>query len=179
MSKLCNKESISILKQYNVNICYTRYLKYISSSLKYIKFLKDNDIGVACIGDMVHNTTQNNKIQTMMDKQTLLPIDSNIDIFDNANIHFSGCEHDILQMCDGKIYTCGRGYNIKYLNEKYGFNYPEKNYIDIDAVKSNEDLIWFSYKPCKLCAYCANVDSDNPQTVPWSQEPAELSDYLP
>lgn len=178
LNRLCNEESINILKQYNATICYTRYLKYIPSALKHITFLKDNDVIVDCIGDMEHNTTQDNRIQTMMNKQTLLPIDSNIDIFDNSNIHFQGCEHNLLHMCDGKIYTCGRGYNIKYLNEKYGFKYPEKNYIDIDAVRSNEDLIQFSYKPCKLCAYCANVDSDNPQTVPWSQEPAEITDYI-
>ena len=30
-----------------------------------------------------------------------------------------------------------------------------------------------------FCSFCANVDSNNSQKVAWSQDPAELSDYLP
>lgn len=94
-------------------------------------------------------------------------------------ITISGCEHDLLFLCNGKLYTCGRSFNIKYLNKKFNLNYPEDSCIEVSSVTSPEELFTFCKTPGKLCSFCANVDSNNSQKVAWSQDPAELSDYLP
>lgn len=42
----------------------------------------------------------------------------------------------------------------------------------------NDDLLKFSSQPCALCTYCGNVNPANCQTVPYSTDEAELTDYL-
>ena len=138
--------------------------------------MRNNDIVVNCIGDLEFSTQQDDVIQNDFNKQTLLPSDTD----DSKQLeHFSGCEHDLLFLCNGKLYTCGRSFNIKYLNKKFNLNYPEDSCIEVSSVTSPEELFTFCRTPGKLCSFCANVDSNNSQKVAWSQDPAELSDYLP
>lgn len=89
------------------------------------------------------------------------------------------CGGDCPAIFNGKLYTCGRSFNIKYLNKKFNLNYPEDSYIEVSSITSPEELFTFCRTPGKLCSFCANVDSNNSQKVAWSQDPAELTDYLP
>lgn len=180
LKKLCNDEAVKFMIDNEVTICYTRYANYILNSLNSIMYLEEHGISVGCIGDLDFNAKHDKPIKAEMTKLTLLAKDS-IDSSDKSNLateHFTTCESDLLQICDSKIYTCGRGNNIKYLNKKYNLDYPEDNYIKVSDITCNDDLLKFSSQPCALCTYCGNVNPDNCQTVPYSTDEAELTDYL-
>ena len=176
LKNLCNEAGVKALKETHTGVCYTRYSKYILNAAANLTYMRNNDIVVNCIGDLEFSTQQDDVIQNDFNKQTLLPSDTD----DSKKLeHFSGCEHDLLFLCNGKLYTCGRSFNIKYLNKKFNLNYPEDSCIEVSSVTSPEELFTFCRTPGKLCSFCANVDSNNSQKVAWSQDPAELSDYLP
>lgn len=169
---LCNSKGIKALKDTGIGIVYTNYMGFVNA--KNLLFLKSFGIIISCIGNFKFKTSHDNLVQNVFNKQTLFPSDFGDS---KKEEHFEKCECDILSMCDGRIYTCGRSLNIKFLNKKFGFNYPEDSYIEVSSLTSADELIEFSKKSGKLCSFCANVDPENAVKVPWSREPAEVTDY--
>jgi len=69
-------------------------------------------------------------------------------------------------------------YIIVQISPKIGFNLGTVPYIEVSSLTSADELLTFSKTPGKLCSFCANADPANAVEVPWSQEPAEVTDYI-
>lgn len=175
LANLCNGAGVKALRETRTAITYTKYSRYFQSGAKNLSYLSGFGIPVTCSGDLEYKTAHDNAVQGEFDKQTLLPCDSGDA---KRKEHFLKCECDILSLCNGRIYTCGRSLNIKYLNKRFGFNYPEDSYIEVSSLTSADELFAFSTTPGNLCSFCANVDPANTRKAPWSQEPAAITDYV-
>ncbi|SFL03622.1 ABC-2 type transport system ATP-binding protein [Lachnospiraceae bacterium KH1T2] len=60
-------------------------------------------------------------------------------------------------LCNGKIFSCVTGANIKHLKEYFNIdsiNNLEEDGIDIYKVKSGEEILLHILKPMNACAYC-------------------------
>ena len=174
LMNLCNHKGIKALKDTKAAILYTKYPDFVNN--KSLSYLKSFGICTFCIAEgYFWKKTYDNYIQYEFSKQTLLPSDTGDS---KKEEHFKKCDCDLLTLCNGRIYTCSKSLHIKFLNKKFGFNYPEDCYIEVSSLTSADELLTFSKTPGKLCSFCANADPANAVVVPWSQEPAEVTDYV-
>jgi MoaA/NifB/PqqE/SkfB family radical SAM enzyme len=97
----------------------------------------------------------------------------------NINKNFKKCfNSDCAALRDGKIYTCSRPSYISSFNEYFGqdFKVSEKDYIDIYAVSSKEEILDFMCKPLPFCRYC-NVNGMD-FGVKWEMSKKEIGEWI-
>lgn len=90
--------------------------------------------------------------------KTLHKIPLNLQGNENHRKSFELCykSNTCIYLNEGKIYTCGTIPYIKYFNKYFGtaLEVSEKDYIDIYAVKSIEEVFDFLCEPMPFCRYC-------------------------
>jgi MoaA/NifB/PqqE/SkfB family radical SAM enzyme len=110
----------------------------------------------------------------------MLKMPLNLQGTENNRKSFELCykSNTCIYLNEGKIYTCATIPYIKYFNKYFGTNMEvsEKDYIDIYAVKSIEEVFDFLCKPMPFCRYC---NTKKPVLgINWETSKKEISEWI-
>lgn len=82
-----------------------------------------------------------------------------------------------LQLLDGKIFPCNRGALLGIANERFGasFTHEEDDYLELDAIRSVEDIDSMRHRAHPMCRYCAtSID----ERIEWRRSAVERDEWL-
>ena len=80
----------------------------------------------------------------------------------------------------GRFYPCMKAAYFGHVIKRFNLDIPNPadqpaNYLDIYKISSKEEIVDFLSKPIDFCRYCSFENYE--ETVEWSREQAELSDW--
>lgn len=172
--KLVNLKDYNILIDNNIKIVYTKYP--LNEPLKTnidnaVKFLKSKGLDISLPYDP-------EKINPTISLKTLFTVPRFYKTRYSAITAHKLCACDAISMFNGKIFTCNINNNINILNNVYNYNYKQ-NYILVENIKSNLDLIKFSKMHSELCQYCYQTEKISNTSIQreWSLEIPSKNDY--
>jgi MoaA/NifB/PqqE/SkfB family radical SAM enzyme len=89
---------------------------------------------------------------------------------------FNICNHDCVNLCDGKLYSCPTIAYIKYFNQYFGkkLEVKESDYVDIHKVESIDEIMEFLSSPSDFCRYC---DIAGGKMQEWGISKKEISEW--
>lgn len=171
-------QDLDTIHECNCGIVYTWYKQYMSRYIDTLDRLDEHQVYHVSIGDLDDVTKLDPPIKAEMVKPILLEDSEIDDIEATAKYNHANCEHDLLSLCNGKIYTCGKCINIELFNKKFNKNYTTSDALVVADITSNDDVVEFSRKANRLCANCLwGKGTEDLPTIPWSRDPADESDY--
>ena len=92
---------------------------------------------------------------------------------------FNGCPLGgfSLQLLDGKIFPCNRGALLGIANERFGttFAHEEDDYLELDAIRSVEDIDTMRRRAHPMCRYCATSLDER---IDWHRSAIERDEWL-
>ena len=92
---------------------------------------------------------------------------------------FNGCPLGgfSLQLLDGKIFPCNRGALLGIANERFGttFVHEEDDYLELDAIRSVEDIDNMRRRAHPMCRYCATSLDER---IEWHRSAIERDEWL-
>lgn len=88
--------------------------------------------------------------------------------------HFVRCEkaNNIFTLSRGILYTCGRGWPIRYFNSFFKKHLPEEG-IDIKKY-GGEEISKKLASPTRLCKYCKYFSEEN---MPWTKSECKIEEW--
>ena len=92
---------------------------------------------------------------------------------------FNGCPLGgfSLQLLDGKVFPCNRGALLGIANERFGttFAHEEDDYLELDAIRSVEDIDDMRRRAHPMCRYCATSLDER---IEWRRSAVERDEWL-
>ena len=82
-----------------------------------------------------------------------------------------------LQLHEGKIFPCNRGALLGIANERFGttFAHEEGDYLELDAIRSIEDIDSMRRRAHPMCRYCATSLDER---IEWRRSAVERDEWL-
>ena len=82
-----------------------------------------------------------------------------------------------LQLLDGKIFPCNRGALLGIANERFGtsFTHDKDDYLELDAIRSVEDIDTMRRRAHPMCRYCATSLDER---IEWRRSAVERDEWL-
>ena len=82
-----------------------------------------------------------------------------------------------MQLLDGKIFPCNRGALLSIVNERFGtaFAHEKDDYLELDAIRSVEDIDAMRRRSHPMCRYCATQLDER---IAWRRSAAERDEWL-
>lgn len=100
---------------------------------------------------------------------------------ENHKKQFTRCSlgNKCMEIKNGKFYTCVFPAHVHNFNTYFEQNIPitQKDYLNIDAVKSIDEILAFAKKPMPICRFC-NSQIESEADIPWEKSKREMSEWV-
>lgn len=82
-----------------------------------------------------------------------------------------------LQLLNGRIFPCNRGALLGIANERFGtaFAHDEDDYLELDAIRSVEDIDSMRRRAHPMCRYCA---TSHDERIEWRRSTVDQYEWL-
>lgn len=82
-----------------------------------------------------------------------------------------------MQLYDGRLYLCAAHAYLGFLNKAFGTNFVHKKgtYLNIDDIRSINDILRFIFLPNKACSYC---DRSKWENIEWEQSCGAKDEWI-